>query len=391
MPAHMLGLEKQDFILGRLAQCDERAVQVLRMFYEAILKRMRVVDASDIDLGSFGTCGRIWLRVHGLKKPQSDLPDLPPPFSDVLIQAVVSPKQRAHLLANKSLDFSYQTKDQESTYRYRGTAYFDLDALAMNMRAITATIRPYDSYHFHPTVSRIFHLQHTKEGLILVTGITGSGKSTTLDAIVDANNATVDSHIIIIGCPVEYVHTPKRSVIRHREVGRDVNSFKEGTVQALRQDPDIVIIGEMRDPETIMAALEITDSGHKVFSTLHTSSATESIDRVVGEVPPIEQDRVRNRLADVLRCVVSQKLVPTLDGKRTLAKEVLVVTPSVRSAIKNGNTGEIYQMITEGSALGMHTMEQDLKRLAVQRLISPEEALNQSNNKKRMQQLLASK
>jgi twitching motility protein PilT len=391
MPGHMLGLEKQEFILERLATCDDRAIQVLRMFYEAILKRMRVLEASDIDLGSFGTCGKIWLRVHGFKKPQSDLPDLPSPYSDVLIQAVVSPKQRAHLLSHKSLDFSYQTQDAEATYRYRGTAYFDLDALAMNMRAITAKIRPYESYGFQMNVTKIVNLQHTKEGLILITGITGSGKSTTLDAIVDANNSSVDSHIIIIGCPVEYVHTPKRSVIRHREVGRDVTSFKEGTVQALRQDPDIVIIGEMRDPETIMAALEITDSGHKVFSTLHTSSAVESIDRIIGEVPPIEQDRVRNRLADVLRCVVSQKLVPTIDGKRVLAKEILVVTPSARSAIKNGNTGEIYQMITEGSALGMTTMEQDLKRLVVQRSISVEEAINHANNKKRMQQLLASK
>jgi twitching motility protein PilT len=391
MPGHLLGLEKQEFITQRLATCDERAIQVLRMFYEAILKRLRMLEASDIDVGSFGTCGKIWLRIHGLKKPQIDLPDLPSPYSDVLIQAIVGPKQRIHLLNNKSLDFSYQTRDNELTYRYRGTAYFDLDALAMNMRAITANIRPYESYGFHMNITKIVNLEHTKEGLILITGITGSGKSTTLDAIVDANNAAVDSHIIIIGCPIEYVHTPKRCVIRHREVGRDVNSFKEGTVQALRQDPDIVIIGEMRDPETIMSALEITDSGHKVFSTLHTSAATESIDRVIGEVPPIEQDRVRNRLADVLKCVVSQKLVPTLDGKRTLAKEVLVVTPSVRSAIKNGNTGEIYQMITEGAALGMNTMEQDLKRLVVQRIISVEEAQNYSNNKKRMQQLLSSK
>jgi twitching motility protein PilT len=184
------------------------------------------------------------------------------------------------------------------------------------------------------------------------------------------------------------VHQPQRSVIRHREVGRDVLSFKDGTVQALRQDPDIVMIGEMRDPETIMSALEITDSGHKVFSTLHTSSAVESIDRIIGEVPPVEQDRVRNRLADVLRLVISQKLVPTVDKKRTLAKEVLIVTPSVRAAIKNGNTSEIYQMITEGGALGMITMEQDLYRLYTQKIISVDEAVNHANNKKRIRQLI---
>lgn len=171
-------------------------------------------------------------------------------------------------------------------------------------------------------------------------------------------------------------------------MGRDVLSFKDGAVQALRQDPDIIMIGELRDPETILTALEITDSGHKVFSTLHTASAVESIDRIIGETPPIEQERVRNRLADTLRCVISQKLVPSLDGKRVLAKEILLGVPSVRAAIKNNNTSEIYQMISEGGELGMTTMEQDLKRLYLQKKISLENAINYSNNKRRIQQLL---
>src|SRR5512140_3644671 len=136
-----------------------------------------------------------------------------------------------------------------------------------------------------------------------------------------------------------------RCIVRHREVVRDVLSFREGAIQALRQDPDIIMIGELRDPETIMVALEITDSGHKVFSTLHTASAVESIDRIIGEIPPVEQERVRNRLGETLRCVLSQNLIPSLDVKRVLAKEIMLATPSVKAAIKNGNTGEIYQMI----------------------------------------------
>ncbi len=388
MPPHYFGTERQEFITRKLETLDDKAIQVLRVFYEHILKRMRDIEASDIDIGSFGTRGEIWFRVHGNKLPQKNLPELASPYADVLIQSLVLPKQRVLLLEQRSLDFSYQTIVDGEMYRYRGTAYFDLDAVGMNMRAITAKIRPYSSYNFHPNITNIVNLKHTKEGLILVTGITGSGKSTTLDAIIDANNSSVDSHIIIIGAPIEYVHQPQRSVIRHREVGRDVLSFKDGTVQALRQDPDIVMIGEMRDPETIMSALEITDSGHKVFSTLHTSSAVESIDRIIGEVPPVEQERVRNRLADVLRLVISQKLVPTVDRKRTLAKEVLIVTPSVRAAIKNGNTSEIYQMITEGGALGMITMEQDLYRLYTQKIISVDEAVNHANNKKRIRQLI---
>ena len=165
-------------------------------------------------------------------------------------------------------------------------------------------------------------------------------------------------------------------------------SFKEGATQALRQDPDIIVIGEMRDPDTILTALEITDSGHKVFSTLHTSSAVESIDRIIGEVPPIEQERVRNRLADVIRCVMSQKLVPSLDGKRYLAKEIMVATPSVKAAIKNNNTSEIYQMMSESSEQGMVTMEQDLKRLYLAKKVSLETAINFANNKRRLQQIL---
>lgn len=388
IPPHYFGMEKQEFIAKRLDTLDDKAIQVLRMFYERILQRMRKLDASDIDLGSFGTRGEIWFRIHGNKLPQKNLPKIESPYSDVLIQSLVMPRQRQVLIDKRSLDFSYHVEEEGDRYRYRGTAYFDLDAVGMNMRAITANIRPYSSYQFHPNITNIVNLKHTKEGLILVTGITGSGKSTTLDAIIDANNNSVDAHIILIGAPIEYVHSPMRSVVRHREVGRDVLSFKDGTVQALRQDPDIVVIGEMRDPETIMSALEITDSGHKVFSTLHTSSAVESLDRIIGEVPPVEADRVRNRLADVLKLVVSQKLVPTLDKKRVLAKEVLIVTPSVRAAIKNGNTGEIYQMITEGGQLGMITMEQDLHRLFRNNVISIDEAINYANNKKRIRQLI---
>jgi twitching motility protein PilT len=230
---------------------------------------------------------------------------------------------------------------------------------------------------------------YIKNGLTLITGITGSGKSTTLDAIVDAHNQIDPAHVVIIASPVEYVHTSKTCIIRHREVGRDVLSFRDGVIQALRQDPDIIIIGEMRDPETIMAALEVTDTGHKVFSTLHTSSASETIDRIVAETNPTEQVRIRNRLADVLVCIVSQKLVPGLDGKLILAKEVLIVTPSVKAAIKNNNVSEIYMMINQGGPQGMITLEQDLKRLYMSKKISLETAIAYANNKTRIHQILS--
>jgi len=258
------------------------------------------------------------------------------------------------------------------------------------MRAISTDIRPYESFGFHANLTKINSLEHSKEGLILITGITGSGKSSTLDAIIDLNNNTVNAHIIVIASPVEFVHNSNKCIIRHREVGRDTKSFKHGTIEALRQDPDIIIIGEMRDPETIMAGLEVADSGHKVLTTLHTSSAIESIDRIIGEMPVAEQERMRMRLADVLRLVVSQKLIPSRDGKRILAKEIMVMTPSIRAAIKNNNTGEIYQMINEGMSVGMITMEQDLKRLTNSKRITAESAVNFANNKSMMKRLLQS-
>jgi twitching motility protein PilT len=388
IPDTSLGVERQ-MLIGNLCSRQSPEERVLiKTFFDGFLRKMPKITASDIDLGGYGGQGKIWFRVHGTKKPDHELPDFTFDESNVLIQSILMERQRQFLYENRNLDFSYTIMEGDAMLRFRADCYFDLDQVALNMRAINQTIRPYNSYGFHPAVTRVVSLQHTKEGMILVTGITGSGKSTTLDAVIDANNHSVDAHCVIIASPIEYVHKSDRCIIRHREVGRDTLSFKDGAVQALRQDPDIIVIGELRDPDTILTALEITDSGHKVFSTLHTSSAVESIDRIIGEVPPIEQERVRNRLADIIQCVISQKLVPSIDRKRVLAKEVMIATPSVRAAIKNGNTGEIYQMMSESGEQGMVTMEQDLKRLYLAKKITLDVAMNFANNKRRLQQIL---
>jgi twitching motility protein PilT len=389
LPSTVTGLERQMMIGDVLGRMDDGDKQKLRALLNYFLMRMLSISASDIDQGGYGSGGQVWFRVFGSKKPDKTLGQYAADETNYLIQSVLGERQRAFLYENRNLDFSYMLYLENGEFRrFRADAYFDLDQLALNMRAINNTIRGYKNLELHQNVTRMLSLAGTKEGLCLITGITGSGKSSTLDAIIDANNHAVDAHIVIIASPIEYVHKSDRCIIRHREVGRDVLSFKDGAVQALRQDPDIIMIGELRDPETILTALEITDSGHKVFSTLHTASSVESIDRIIGETPPVEQERVRNRLADTLRCVMSQKLVPSLDGKRVLAKEVLLGIPSVRAAIKNNNTGEIYQMISEGIDQGMITMEQDLKRLYLQKKISLENALNYANNKRRIQQLL---
>ncbi len=388
IPESVYGLERQIFMGDLVEKLPVESRTLLRELVNSFLMRTFTINASDIDFGGFGGQGLIWYRIFGSKKPDPTIEKLGSDEINILILSLLMARQRQVLYENKNLDFSYMIQEGEKLIRFRADAYLDMDQVALNMRAINQTIRPYKSLELHPNITKIVSLAHTKEGLTLVTGITGSGKSSTLDAMVDLNNHTVDGHIVVIASPIEFVHKSDRCIVRHREVGRDVLSFKDGAIQALRQDPDIIVIGEMRDPETIMVALEITDSGHKVFSTLHTASAVESIDRIIGEIPPVEQERVRYRLADVCRCVMSQKLIPSLDGKRVLAREVMVMTPSVRSAIKNNNTGEIYQMIQESGDQGMTTMEQDLKRLFVQKKISLESAINYSNNKKRMQQLL---
>ncbi len=382
------GMERQMLIGDLIAKQSPAERTGLRKLMDTYLLRMSKINASDIDMGGYGSSKHIWYRVYGDKKPDKELGEFTLDEFNVLIQTILIERQRLFLYENRSLDLSYSVIENDKMYRFRANAYFDLDHLALNMRAINQVVRPYKGLDFHPNVTKVLSLAHTHQGLTLVTGITGSGKSSTLDSIIDANNHTVDAHVVIIASPIEYVHRPDRCLIRHREVGRDVLSFKEGAVQALRQDPDIIVIGEMRDPDTILTALEITDSGHRVFSTLHTASAVETIDRIIGEVPPIEQERVRFRLADTLVSVMSQKLVPSLDGKLVLAKEVMVMTPSVRAAIKNNNTGEIYQMMAEGGDLGMVTLEQDLKRLYLGKRISLENAIVTSNNKRRFQQLL---
>jgi len=390
IPLSILGAEKVNFIIEMIQQMPGDDKLELHRLMNYILTLMIEREASDVEVGGHGTDDFIWFRIHGEKKRVEELPRFNNLEASILIVSLLTNNQCKHLLVGRNIDFSYTFHYDviNKDLRFRANAYFDLDSLALNMRAISATTRPIESLGFHQNAIRMMSHNYIKFGLSLVTGITGSGKSTTLDSIIDYHNKFDPAHIVIVSSPIEYVHKSNKSIIRHREVGKDVLSFQEGVVQALRQDPDIIVIGEMRDPETIMAALEVTDTGHKVFSTLHTSSATESIDRTIAEVNPVEQERVRNRLADVLISVVSQKLVPTVDKKRVMAKEVLLVTPSVKAAIKNNNTSEIYMMIMQGGPQGMITMEQDLLRLVKERIITKETAVGYANNKTRMLQLL---
>jgi twitching motility protein PilT len=391
IPYSVRGDERIEFIVDQLRELADKERTSMRIHVELLLRRMLEIGASDIDAGGPAANGLIWYRVDGEKKPDEAMGKYSMGETDVLFLNLLNRTQTETFLHERSIDFSYQLpiEGQDGRRRrFRATAYYDYDNIGLNMRAIADELRPLKSLGFHPSVEKGLMFRHVRDGLTLVTGVTGSGKSTTLDAIIDANNKDTSGHVVVIAKPVEYMHYSKRCIVRHREVGKDVLTFKDGIVQSLRQDPDIIVIGEIRDPTTISAAIEITDSGHKVFSTLHTSSAVESIDRIIGEYPADEQDRIRNRLADVLRCVISQKLCPKLGGGRVMVKEVLWMTPSSRAAIKNNNTGEIYQMMWEGTAQGQVTLEQDLARSLKRGLISHDTAMDYANNKRRLKQLI---
>jgi len=398
IPRFLMGPDRVSYLMEHFNEISYEERFCLIDVMNNLLKIMVDKEASDIELGGYGTEGYVWFRIYGKKEPVFELPQFSHDESALIILSILNDKQRKILEEARNLDFSYifeyvnnmyaRKMSNQTEIRFRGDAFFDVDRLSMNMRLIVPELRTLEQLEFPSNALKALSYNYIKQGLILITGITGSGKSTTLDAIVAWHNENANAHIVTIASPLEYVHRSKRCIIRQREVGRDVRTFHEGVVQALRQDLDIMVIGEMRDPATIIAALEVTDTGHKVFSTLHTSSAVESLDRIVAEVHKNEQERVRNRLADVLTAVISQKLIPAFDGKLLLAKEILIVNPNVRAAIKNNNTGEIYMMINSGSAAGMITMEQDLKRLYVERKISLEMGLQYANNKELFKQII---
>jgi twitching motility protein PilT len=397
IPEHYFGIDRVIFLDSVIKEISIEETRTLNNFVNYLLKLMLDQEASDLELGGFGSDGYVWLRIYGAKNTVSELPRLTFDGSAILILNIITEKQRALLLKNRNLDFSYSFDENkgisqgisfsEDKIRFRADAYFDVDTLALNFRSILPKLRKLDNLGFHPNLIRMLSFNYIKQGLVLVTGVTGTGKSTTLDAIIDWHNHNVNAHVVTIASPLEYVHKSNKCLIRQREVGKDVLTFRDGVIQSLRQDLDIMIIGEMRDADTIIAALEVTDTGHKVFSTLHTSSTVESIDRIIAEVNESEQTRVRHRLADVLTAVISQKLVPDLKGQLTLAKEVLIVTPSVRAAIKNNNSDEIYMMINQAADLGMITMEHDLKILYQSKKITYDTALKYANNKTLFKQI----
>ena len=292
-----------------------------------------------------------------------------------LIYAILTQKQREIFEERLELDVSYSLPGKA---RFRVNVFQQRDALGAVMRLIPFEIKNTDDLGLPQAVKEFSNM---RRGLVLVTGITGSGKSTTLAALVDIVNSSRSEHIMTVEDPIEFLHRHKRSIVNQREVGTDTHSFASALKHVLRQDPDVILVGEMRDLETISTALTAAETGHLVFATLHTQDAPQSIDRVIDVFPPHQQQQIRVQLSGTIAGVVSQQLVPTTDGKgRAVAVEVLFATPAVRNLIREGKTHQIYTSMQAGGKFGMQVMDQHLAELVKKGTVNYETALERCHH-----------
>ncbi len=311
--------------------------------------------ASDIHLTA-GAAPSI--RVRGRLFALEGFPVLGVSDTREIVYSIMSDVQRQQFENARQVDFSYSVP---RTARMRVNAYLQRGAVSAALRVIPSTIQSLESLGMPPVVRDLANLPR---GIVLVTGPTGSGKSTTLAAVIDQINSTREDHILTIEDPIEFLHSHKRCLVNQRELGSDATSFADGLRAALREDPDVILVGEMRDLETISTALTAAETGHLVLATLHTQDAPQTIDRIIDVFPPHQQQHVRVMLSVALQGVVAQQLLPTADGSgRVPAVEILIPTPAVRNLIREGKTHQIYSAIQTGAEHGMQTMDAALAEL----------------------------
>jgi twitching motility protein PilT len=328
--------------------------------------------ASDLHL----TAGaRPTLRVNGSLMAMEDRSILTPPVIQRMMYAILTQKQRERFEEELELDFAFALPGRA---RFRVNLYRQRDALGGAFRIIPYEIKALEELGVPPSVANFAMLPR---GFVLVTGPTGSGKSTTLASLVDLANRQRRDHIMTVEDPIEFLHTHKACLVNQREVGEDTWSFQNALKHVLRQDPDIILVGEMRDLETISVALTAAETGHLVFATLHTQDAAQTIDRVIDVFPSHQQQQIRVQLAGALQGVVCQTLCKTYDGKgRAVATEVLVATPAIRNLIREGKTHQIYSSLQAGARHGMHSLDQHLAELVKSGRITYETALDKCHH-----------
>lgn len=308
------------------------------------------------------------LRVNGALSPVPGKEVLTREEAQRLIFSLVNEEQKEILLTNKEIDFSFAYGEKA---RFRINAYHEQGNLAAALRLIPMTVPKIDDLNL-PQICHTFAKLH--QGFILVTGPTGHGKSTTLAAIIDEINQSRAVHIVTVEDPVEYVFESRKAIVSQREMKSDTHSWQIALRSCLREDPDVVMIGEMRDYETVASALTIAETGHLVFATLHTNSAAQTIDRIVDVFPPHQQEQIKMQLSFSLEAVLSQRLLPSLTGSRVPATELLVGTPAVKTAVREGKTHLIDNIIQTSAELGMRSLETDLSRLVREGKVSLEVA-----------------
>src|SRR5512133_1078678 len=352
----------------------------LKVNLHQLLRAMVEKGASDMHLT---TGAAPLLRIDGEIVPLK-LPPLGAIDTKQLCYSVLTEEQKIQFEKNKELDLSFGVKNLS---RFRANIFYQRGAVSGAFRTIPFKILSFDELGLPPIVAE---LATKPRGLVLVTGPTGSGKSTTLASIIDKINAETRQHIITIEDPIEYLHPHKGCIINQREVGTDTGSFKQALKYVLRQDPDVVLVGEMRDLETIEAALTIAETGHLVFATLHTNSAVQSINRIIDVFPPHQQPQVRAQLSFVLEGVMSQLLLPRAGAPgRVLCLEVLVPNAAIRNLIREDKLHQIYSQMQLGqSKHGMQTINQGLYSLYGRRLISLEEALGHSSDQEELRAMI---
>jgi twitching motility protein PilT len=340
---------------------------------ERYLETLWEQGGSDILLTAFSPP---LMRVDGQLIPIPGEPELDEDHVDHLVLSVLTDDLKSELRSDREVDFSFSYK---KVARFRGNCFYQMGALAMSLRMIPMKLPTFEELGLPPAVEYFASLP---QGLVLVTGPTGSGKSTSLDAIIDYVNMNRHCHIVTIEDPVEYVHHHKSSAITQREVGSDTHSFARALRAALREDPDVILVGEMRDPETVQFALSIAETGHLVFATLHTNDAPQSLDRISDMFPSERQNQIRVQLAACLSGVISQRLLPRIGGGMIAAFEILIANNAVRSLVRDGKTHQIRNVLAAGRAEGMCTLETWLNHLVANGLITYEDAIARSSHPK---------
>jgi twitching motility protein PilT len=323
--------------------------------FSEVLHEMVAANASDVHItAGFPPA----VRDRGRIRPMDGYGKLTNQQTREVVYSILNDDQRKRFENEQQLDFAYAIP---GVARFRVNCYFQRGSVSAAFRLIPQQVPSLDSLGVPPVLRE---LTKKPRGFVLVTGPTGSGKSTTLAAMIDSINSEREDHILTIEDPIEFLHRHKRSIVNQREVGADAADFALGLRAALRQDPDVILVGEMRDLETVSTALTAAETGHLVFATLHTQSAAQTVDRIIDVFPPNQQAQVRTQLSIALQGIVTQQLLPTADGmSRVVACEVLIPTPAIRNLIREGKTHQIYAALQTSGAVGMQTMDADLVRL----------------------------